>query len=293
MRPLALVAAIAALAWAAEAHAYCLSTTCKDTDACEGEEVPGCTILKWKSRCVGYSIHKPGGPGVNGDALDAIVDLAFDAWRNVDCGDGQKPGIVIQNLGPVECGAVEYNKHEGNVDVVFFNEDWSHIGQSHTFALTSTTFDPDTGELLNADIEINAKDHVFTISDEAVEADLLSVLTHETGHFLGIGHSLTPEATMFEFYAEGSTDLRSLTDDDRNAMCTLYSPKAVDEGCNPLQRHGFSPECRDDQTEGNCAASSVGTPPTASWPLPLLLVLALRVRRATPRARTGTRDTLR
>ena len=278
MRALSAVAVLIALAWATEAHAYCLSTTCKDTDACEGEEVPGCSVLKWKSRCVGYIIHEAGGPGVNSEALDNIVMLAFDAWRNVDCGDGQGPGIVIQNLGFVECGAAEYNKHEGNVDVVFFNEEWAHEGQSHTFALTTTSFDPDTGELLNADIELNAKDHFFTISDEAVGADLLSILTHETGHFLGIGHSQATDATMFEFYAEGSTDLRTLTDDDRNAMCTLYSPKAVDEGCNPLQRHGFSPYCREDQPEGNCTVSAMVASSAPAWLLPLLLVLANRRR---------------
>jgi hypothetical protein len=76
MRALSAVAVLIALAWATEAHAYCLSTTCKDTDACEGEEVPGCSVLKWKSRCVGYSIHEAGGPGVNSEALDNIVMLA-------------------------------------------------------------------------------------------------------------------------------------------------------------------------------------------------------------------------
>ncbi len=81
MRALSAVAVLIALAWATEAHAYCLSTTCKDTDACEGEEVPGCSVLKWKSRCVGYSIHEAGGPGVNSEALDNIVMLAYDAWR--------------------------------------------------------------------------------------------------------------------------------------------------------------------------------------------------------------------
>ena len=282
MRAPIAIAVLVSLSWAGDARAFCLSTTCKDSDACDGEELPGCNVLKWKSRCVGYSVHEAGGPGVNGEALDAIVELAFDAWRKVDCGDGVGPGIVIQNLGPVECGAVEYNKHEGNVDVVFFNEGWAHEGQSHTFALTTTSFDPDTGELLNADIELNAKDHVFTINDEAVEADLLSILTHEAGHFLGIAHSQATDATMFEFYAEGSTDLRTLTDDDRNAMCTLYSPKSVDEGCNPLQRHGFSPYCRDDQPEGSCTVSAGAVATAPAWLLPLLLVAANRRRRKRP-----------
>jgi Matrixin len=255
MRMSVAAALLLSLAWPGVARAYCLSTTCKETDACDGEDVPGCIPLKWKSRCVGFSVHELGGPNIDAGEVDTIVELAFDAWRKVDCGDGEPPGVVIQNLGEVECGAVEYNKHAGNANVVLFNSEWPHSEETHTFALTTTTFDPETGELLNADIELNARDHTFTVSDESIDADLLSILTHEVGHFLGIGHSQSTDATMFEFYAEGTTELRSLTDDDRNAMCTLYSPKSVDEGCNPLQRHGFSPYCRDEQPEGSCAAA--------------------------------------
>ena len=147
MRVFAGAALLLSLAWPSLAEAYCLSTTCKTTDACDGEEVPGCIPLKWKSRCVGFSVHELGGPNIDNGATDAIVELAFDAWRNVDCGDGQRPGIVIQNLGQVECGAVEYNKSAGNANVVLFSSDWPHEEASHTFALTKTTFDPETGEL--------------------------------------------------------------------------------------------------------------------------------------------------
>lgn len=268
-----------------EALSYCLSTTCKGVDACDGEEIPGCPTLKWTSGCVGFSVHELGGSGLSADSVNQIADLAFDAWRSVDCGNGP-PGIVIQDLGQVSCGLVEYNKSAGNANIVVFNGEWAHSDTGHTFALTTTTFDPETGELYNADIELNARDHLFTANDDQVVADLLSVLTHETGHFLGIAHAQEPEATMFPFYEEGSTELRSLEADDFAAVCAAYPPTpSLDDTCNPLPKHGFSPHCRDDQPEGSCSLRPGRENGLASlWISALGLSLVLR-RRHVPQAR--------
>src|SRR6185436_12882868 len=89
-----------------------------------------------------------------------------------------------------------------------------------TIALTTVTYDTEKGDIFDADIEINAAkvDGVvvnnFTTSDTDVDIDLLSVLTHEAGHFLGIAHSGVSDATMYPQYAPGNTALRDLTDDD-------------------------------------------------------------------------------
>lgn len=259
MRSLAALALAAATLFSSgAARAYCFSTACKDVDACDGEEIPGCPTLVWKSGCVGFAVHDRGGSGLSAETVSLITDLAFQTWQSADCGAGP-PGIVVQDMGVVECGAVEYNKDAGNANIVLFNDSWTHSETSHTYALTTTTFDPDTGALLNADIELNSRDHNFTVNDDAVEADLLSVLTHETGHFLGLAHAATPDATMYAYYDEGTTELRTLSDDDVSAICVRYpSDPSLDASCNPLPKHGFSPYCRDDQPEGSCSLTSPG-----------------------------------
>ena len=267
------------------AGAYCRSTVCKGIDACDGEVIDGCPPLVWASGCVGFSVQDSGGSGLDAGTVELISDLAFDAWRRADCG-GQSPGLSIQNLGQVACGAVEYNKDAGNANIVFFSADWPHSEATHTYAITTTTFDPETGDLLSADIELNARDHDFTVNDADVQADLLSVLTHEAGHFLGLGHSEDSEATMFAFYDEGTTELRSLSPDDAAAICSAYPPSSsIDDTCNPLPKHGFSPECRDDQTEGSCSAARAGASPDPRLGVGHLLLAALAF--ATFRARSG------
>jgi hypothetical protein len=172
----------------------------------------------------------------------------------------------VQDLGRVACDQLEYNASAGNANIVMFRDGaWPHRSSSHNIALTTTTFDPDTGELFDADIELNSADFDLTAGDEAVAYDLESVIVHEVGHFLGIGHTNVEGATMLPVYTQGDTGLRTLEGDDIAAICALYPPTSVDETCNPLPRHGFSPACKDLQTEGTCgiAARPLGAPPSA------------------------------
>ena len=77
--------------------------------------------------------------------------------------------------------------------------------------------------------------------------DLDSLLTHEAGHLLGLGHTQDRAATMFPGYTRGSTGLRSLGYDDVSGLCAIYpdSRKVTSTSCLP--RHGFSELCGADQ----------------------------------------------
>lgn len=273
-----------------EAAAFCLTSACGDAVAgtqCVPSAEGDCgEPLRWRTRCTGFAIQEDGSRRVSANQLGDLVEAAFDAWTSVDCEDGRPPGIVVQDLGRVACDELEYNANAGNANVVVFRDErWPHRSSSHNVALTTTTFDPDTGELFDADIELNSADFELTTGDEEVVFDLESVLVHEVGHFLGIGHTDVADATMLPSYVQGDTHLRSLEPDDVAAICALYPPKRVDETCNPLPRHGFSPECAERQTEGSC---TVGPPATgasgaAAWPLACaawLLGRRLRARRA-------------
>jgi len=291
---LAAIAVLGVLAWGGTASAYCYTTTCRDLPVCDGPPVAvdGCIPLHWKTGCTGFTVYAGGSKklGFSAETVSLIADLAFDTWEHVDCGDGAPPAVHVVDMGEAECEDLEYNKDAGNANVIIFRDDaWPNPDADNNIALTTTTFDPDTGELLDADMEINSATYDLTVSDEAVDYDLLSVITHESGHFLGLAHSGDPEATMFAMYPGGSTELRSPEVDDVAALCQLYPPTTtVSEDCNPLQRHGFSPYCRDDQPEGSCSVSDT-RPQDASfvWLGGALVASIFATRRSLNRGRSG------
>jgi MYXO-CTERM domain-containing protein len=166
-------------------------------------------------------------------------------------------------------------------------------------AVTSVFARRETGEILDADMEINAvqsvwSDLVLRPDDAAVAQDLQNTLTHEFGHFIGLDHTCIlngdgegrmddhgrpvpdcatappaiRETTMFAVVGPGDLDRRSLTDDDMNAVCDVYPP--LD--------HELLAE--------NAGCAVAGSPSAAPGTLALmglgLLMAARRRRRAAP-----------
>jgi hypothetical protein len=127
-------------------------------------------------------------------------------------------------------------------------------------ALTTVTFDKDTGELRDADIEINSAEHDVLVPGAdglpAGASDLQSVLTHEIGHFFGMAHAANGAAVMFES-DDGTEKKRSLTASDIAGICAVYAPGGtrsvstiVDEdgrvpasACEPAPHGGFTRTC--------------------------------------------------
>ena len=62
-------------------------------------------------------------------------------------------------------------------------------------ALTTLSF-TEAGEIYDVDVEVNTADHDIVLEPLPGQADLLSVCTHEAGHFFGLSHSTVPDATM-------------------------------------------------------------------------------------------------
>jgi hypothetical protein len=278
---------------AADASAYCRSSTCQP-DAASGIQGAVCnppdpndcgTELKWQRDCIGMTVQQDGSKHFELTTIRQLLGRSFKAWESANCGKGN-PGFHVVDMGLAECDRVEYEPRAGNANILIFRDaEWQENGFDK-LALTTVNFDKDTGEIWNADIEVNSRDYSYFQSLEGGENDLLGVLTHEVGHFLGLAHTLDPEATMFSTYHE---DMATLSEDDLLGICATYPPKEINEtSCNPIPRHGFSPLCATDQTEGRCSVEGVERPdiPREAPVLPIAAAVGLLVLRRRARGVT-------
>ncbi len=298
-RLLALFVASALLTTAGAASAYCRSSVCNFEGesvrgkVCEPPEEDDCGVpLAWRVPCVGFTVQEDGSSQVSAETTSALMAAAFFAWTSIDCG-GAGPSIVIDDLGEVTCSKIEYNQHAGNANIVIYRDDaWPHEdaafpGTADTIALTTVTYDVEKGDIYDADVEVNTAENQFSIDGSDNGIDLLSVLTHEAGHFLGLAHSPELEATMTPVYP-GGTDLQTPAADDIAGICTIYPiGRSVDGECTSLPRHGYSPSCLSDQTEGNCSIGLGADRPEGSAAMIAIACLFLGLRaRSARRARS-------
>ena len=260
------VAACAILAVASDASAYCRSTTCRSTSTKEcATDENSCPTdgarLFWPTSCVSYAMNELGTQDLDPVDTRNIIRKTFQAWTEVPCPKGGNASMTFEERDPVSCKKSEYNKDAHNLNVVLFqDDDWKYRGIDGTLAKTSVTYNDETGEIYDADIEVNAANNTVTITDNQakIEYDLQAILTHEVGHFIGIAHSAESSAVMFASYSPGSTSQRKLTPDDIDAVCAIYPPNNG-VACNSTPRGGFSASCDAAEKSGLCAVSAVGS----------------------------------
>jgi hypothetical protein len=230
------------------------------------------------------------------DLATKIVSTAFAKWSQATCTTetgSSRVGIDVRDVGEVSCDTIGYDSKGENQNVILFRDDkWPHVNKDDTLGLTTVTFNTTTGEILDADMEINTFDQSVSTSDEVPAGgfDLSSIVQHEAGHFLGLAHSPNdPEATMWASYDPGESKKRFLKQDDVLALCSAYHPDGnritstgpllADNTCNPLPRRGIARDCA--ATGGVCGIGPNGGA-HAAW-LFAACVLFIRRRRATIR----------
>lgn len=241
----------------------------------------------WRNACQSYDIQQAASKQVPYDVAVQSLAGAFAKWSGAACTGGGHPGLHAENLGPVECDQVHYNDAstgQGNQNAIIFRDDgWPHPSDlNNTLGLTTITFDPDTGEIYDADMEINST-VALTVAGPvpATGTDFLSIITHEAGHFFGMAHSDNLQATMFAHYTAGSTYMRNLSADDTAGICSIYPPgggRSVDPGvadgglitedpCDPTPRHGFQSVCTEtsggSSNKGGCSITAPAFGPGA------------------------------
>jgi hypothetical protein len=265
--------ALAFMLMASPASAFCRSTTCRD---CPRDPDTGCVTggkpVAWPSSCVSFSLaHKALGD-LDHEVARELMIQAFEPWQNVRCPpDDLPPSInVSDSFGDVLCTRVEYNPDQGNANAIMYRKEWTYAGAGQSLGITKLSYDDRSGHILDADMEINASLSLL-LPDGSVpkpkavvvnQYDLLSILTHEAGHFLGLDHSRVPGSIMK--VALGPSEVsRELGADDVAAICAAYPP---DEPaiCEDRPRGGFSAQCGMDPTSGG--ACSVEPPGDTSSP---------------------------
>jgi len=155
----------------------------------------------------------------------------------VQCPGGGTPPIAWASQDLVACDAVEYDCEAGsaNSNIVMFRDDFVDEPEGLRFgviALTTLTANRRTGEIFDADIEINSRDETFThggssSGDPSAARDLRGVVHHELGHLLGLSHSRVPGALMRAAY-EATT---APSADDIAAICQAWGSDPKDPQC--------------------------------------------------------------
>ncbi|HJL19145.1 MAG TPA: matrixin family metalloprotease [Sandaracinaceae bacterium LLY-WYZ-13_1] len=253
---------------AAPASAWCRMTTSpRQPTAAEPciypdpDTDPPERFLEWERPCsaIALSVEAPSDDLSEAEVL-GVLERSIETWETVEC-DGTPLGIDIAILEERStCVAPLYRDDGGNVNTVMFVQDWGdRMYDPAAFAVTTVWHRRSTGEILDADMEVNERRGPYGIcppdgcSDERI-VDLENVFTHELGHYLGLAHSAEPEATMFASAVAGETTKRTLTADDVEGMCEVY-PEGTPAGeCDYAPRGGLRLDCE----EGGCAVSAPG-----------------------------------
>jgi MYXO-CTERM domain-containing protein len=211
------------------------------------------------------------------DETENAADAAAAAWSTAAAGPNACTYLAISISYSMAAPPRAINDHHNSL--IFRVTSWCEIlpdGSCSTdlgaydpaaLAVTSVVANKDTGQIRDADIEVNAKDHHWgdlvlhpELASGGAYQDLQNALTHEMGHLIGLDHSCYQSAsglphpldntgnpapdcteapaeikasTMFPSADAGDTDKRSLEADDQLALCEIYPAANDPKICDP------------------------------------------------------------
>lgn len=284
---------------AARAAAWCQSTnftlpagSCAQRCVTEADVPDSRTLLflEWTRRCMTWVLFEDGARDLAALEVQQVFERSFSRWTNATCADGRTVGFDVRfDPRPGRCSTTEYVIARGNANQMIFVDDW--VERDHdpmAFALTTTWFSTRTGEIFDADMELNQQQWEWSICppDGCTDGriDLENTVTHELGHFFGLAHTPeSDEATMWACADEGETLKRDLEVDDIEGLCAIYGTSELSASCDYTPRGGFETRCSDARSGCGCTAPGLATEPSATAALAALAVLLVIRRRSRER----------
>ncbi len=257
-------------AWGFTRSQTCVTEFRGNVRLCDPGETP--LPLRWTDACVSYHLNERGYLGGYNERQLSSIQGSFESWMEPSCSFLH---FVYAGMTDVDDVGYDRNKSlDDNQNIIMFREDaWNH--DPDVLALTTVSYNPKTGDILDADIEFNGVSHVFSLNPSAQKHDMINTVTHEVGHLLGLDHSPINDATMYEDAPPGEFRKRTLEQDDIDGLCTIYPQEEICERTNSLQGRcpagSFIPpkDCPEDPNTGgaNGATSSgcCSTVPTRNY----------------------------
>lgn len=115
-------------------------------------------------------------------------------------------------------------KDQPELNELYFSTDPNIFGAG-VIGVTQVAFKEETGEIVSADVLINDNFPLSLVNTD--QYFLGNIITHELGHFLGLGHGQTAGSTMF---FEATRGQYQLDDDDKAGLYTIYPTGDLKKG---------------------------------------------------------------
>jgi hypothetical protein len=195
------------------------------------ESDAGLVPLKWTTMPVRYAINSRSAPGVSAQALQQSAASAFREWSDVADVDISSDFVGFVSNEPFDADGISVIGFRARPDL------------DRTLGATTFRADAVSGAILEADVFLNTEvDWSTNDAGEAGRFDVESILLHELGHLLGLGHSALGEtelegdgrrrvlgkaAIMFPLaFPAGNPRDRDLRRDDVAGLYDIYVPSA-------------------------------------------------------------------
>lgn len=177
----------------------------------------------WAYSPVPYEITSWGSDDVwDGSDLDA-VRAAFATWQEV----------LFNRLSFYEAGLVSWLPYPGDsyntvgwIETLLedWRTDWTFSRDPSALAISWCWYDIFTKVTSECDIVVNGIHHSWSPTGAPDTEDIQGVLTHEVGHFVGLGHSEDPSALMYPVFS-----LRTPQEDDIVGARYIYFGEDIDD----------------------------------------------------------------